>query len=73
MVDTAKNLLIIPDISLQMRLKLYQKNQFKKKVGATGDLIGNKTADKITKISRTSPQNSLETFTDEHDKEISTE
>ena len=28
---------------------------------ATGDLIGNKIADKITRSSKTSPQNNLET------------
>ena len=27
----------------------------------TGDLIGNKIADKITRVSKTSPQNNLET------------
>ena len=37
---------------------------------ATCHFIGNKIADKITKISRTLPQNSLETVTNEHDKEI---
>ena len=30
---------------------------------AAGDLIGNKVADKITKVSRISPQNKLETVT----------
>ena len=39
----------------QMYLKLLQKEQFKKK--ATGDLIGNKNANKITKKS---PQNTSE-------------
>ena len=36
----------------------------------TGDLIGNENADRITKLSKTSPQNNLETITNEHDKEI---
>ena len=45
---------------------------------ATGSLIGNKIANKITKISRTSPQNNSGTVTNEtdnieHDKEISIE
>ena len=37
---------------------------------ATGDLIGNKIAGRITKVSRSSPLNSLETITDEGDKEM---
>ena len=61
-----------------MRLKLLQKMQLKKKAEETGDLIGNKTADaaakyydgKITKISKNSQQNILETVTYKHDKEI---
>ena len=32
--------------------------------------MDNKIANKITKISRTSQQNNLETVTNEHDKEI---
>ena len=36
----------------------------------TGGLIGNKIADKITKISKTSQHNNSETVTNEHDKEI---
>ena len=45
---------------------------------ATGDLIGNKIADKIAKVSRTLPQNSSETVTNEgenieHDRKISKE
>ena len=35
-----------------------------------GDLIRNKTADRITQISETSPQNNSETVTNGHDKEI---
>ena len=35
-----------------------------------GDLIRNKNADKITKVSRKSQQNNSETVTNEHDKEI---
>ena len=45
---------------------------------ASGDLIDSKIADKITKVSRTSPQNSSETVTNEAeniglDREILTE
>ena len=36
----------------------------------TSDLIGNKIANKIAKVSRSSLQNKLETITIEHDKEI---
>ena len=36
----------------------------------TGGLIGNKIADKITKISKTSQHNNAERVTNEHDKEI---
>ena len=39
-------------------------------VEATGDLTGNKSANKITKVSRNSLQNNPETITNEHDKEI---
>ena len=41
------------------------------KIQVTCDLTGNKIADKITKISKSSLQNSSETVTNEHDKEIS--
>ena len=33
-------------------------------------MIANKTADRITKVSKDSQQNSSETVTNEHDKEI---
>ena len=35
-----------------MQQKLLQKQQFKKTAEATGDLIGNKIADKITSVSK---------------------
>ena len=35
-----------------MRLKLPQKEQLKKTAESTGDLIGNKIADQVTKISK---------------------
>ena len=38
-----------------MQQKLLQKQQFKKTAEATGDLIGNKIADKITIISKKNP------------------
>ena len=41
-----------------------------KTIEATGDLIGNKIADRITEVSNNSQQNNSETVTNEHDKEI---
>ena len=40
---------------------------------ATGNLIGTKIANRITKVLRNSQQNNSETVTNEHDKEISKE
>ena len=48
---------------LQVHLKLLQKRGIQKIAEATGDLIGNKIADKIIKVSRTSPQIDSETVT----------
>ena len=53
-----------------MHLKLLQKEQFTKTTEATGNLIGNKIADKIAKVSKTSQQNNSETVTNQHNKEI---
>ena len=50
-----------------MRLKLLQKEQFKT-AEATVDLIGNKIANRIIKVSKSPQQNNLETVTNE--KEI---
>ena len=54
---------------LKTRLKLLQK-VFQKTAEATGDLIGNKNADKITKVSKNAQQNNLESVTNENDKDI---
>ena len=43
-----------------MHLKLLQKEQFKT-AEATDNLIGNKIADRITKVLKTSPKNNSET------------
>ena len=51
-------------------LKTSSKQIIQKTAEGTGDLIGNKTANKITKLSKNSPQNNSETVTNEHDKEI---
>ena len=48
-----------------MHLKLFQKEQFKKQQKQLGDLIGNKIADKITRVSRTFPKNNPETSEEE--------
>ena len=49
------------------------KKAIQKTAEATVDLIGNKIANKITKISKTSQQNNSETVSNEHDKEITKE
>ena len=53
-----------------MDLKLLQKESFQKKAEATGYLMCNNIANKITKIARGSQQNNSETAIDEHYKEI---
>ena len=52
----------------QIQLKLLQKESFKKTAEATGNLIGSKIANRITKVSKNS-----ETVINKHDKEISKE
>ena len=54
-------------------LETTSKRVIQKLAEATGDLIGNKSVNTIMKVSRSSPQNSSETITNEHDKEISKE
>ena len=44
-----------------MHIKLLQIEQLKKTFEATGDSIGNKIVDKITRVSKNSPQNNSET------------
>ena len=51
-------------------LKITSKRVIQKTTEATGDLIGNKIPDKITKISKTSQQNYSETVTNDNDKQI---
>ena len=53
-----------------LNYKTASKRAVPKTEEATGDFIGNKVADKITKASKTSSQNNSETVTTEHDKEI---
>ena len=42
-------------------IRIASKRMIQKAAEATGDLIGNKTADKITRVSKTSPKNNPET------------
>ena len=51
-------------------LKTASKRAIQKTTEVIGDLIGNKIAGKIMKVSRISLENNLETVTNEHDKEI---
>ena len=50
-----------------MHLKLLLIRVIQKTTEGTGDLIGNKISEKITKVTRTSPQNSSEIVTNERD------
>ena len=50
--------------------KTTSKKEIQKTAEATWDLIGNKVAIRITKVSKNSQQNNLETVTNENDKEI---
>ena len=45
--------------------KTSSKRVIQKTVEATGDLIGNEIADKMTRVSKTSPQNNSETNEEE--------
>ena len=65
MVNAARIFLIMLNNLQQMRLKLLQRT-----AEATGDLIGNKVADRIMKVLKNSQQNNLEAVTNDHDKEI---
>ena len=51
-------------------IKTSSKRVIQKAAEATGGLIGNKIANRITKVSKNSLQNISETVTNEHDKEI---
>ena len=51
-------------------LKTSLKRVIQKVAEATGDLIDNKIADRITKVSKSSQQDNSETVTNEHDKEM---
>ena len=51
-------------------LKNASKRAIQKKSEANGNLIGNKVANKVTKVSRGSPQNDSEAVISGHDKQI---
>ena len=51
-------------------LKTSSKRVIQKTAETTGDLIDNKIANKITRVSKNSQENNSETFKNEHDKEI---
>ena len=51
-------------------LETSSKRVFQKTAETTGYLTGNKIADRITKVSKTSSQNNSQTMTIENDKEI---
>ena len=57
-------------ITCQRSSKTNSRRLILKKADLTGDLIANKTADKIMKVSKYSQENNSETVTNKHDKEI---
>ena len=51
-------------------LKTSSKRVIQKRADATYDLIGNKFANKITRVSKNLPQNNSKTFINKHDEEL---
>ena len=70
MLATCQKLLDYAKQSAIDKLKTTSKRVIQKATEATSDSNGNKTADRITKVSRGSRQNNSETLTNKHDKEI---
>ena len=62
LLDHAKN--------LQDVLKTSSKRVIQKTIETTGDLIGNKTANEVTRVSKNPQQNNSEIVTNKHDKGI---
>ena len=58
------------DKSAKNALKSSSKRVIQKTVEVTGDWIGNKIDNRITKVSKSLQQNNSETVTNEHNKEI---
>ena len=54
-------------------LKTISRRKITKTAEATGDFFGHKIADRITKVSTTSPHNNYETITNKYDKEKTNE
>ena len=67
MLNTIKNFLIMLN-NLQQTLEACSKRVIQKIAEATDELIGNKIADRVIKVSKNSEQNNLETVTNEKDK-----
>ena len=65
MANTARNPLIMLQTSTTDAFKSTSKRIFRKIAKAIDDLIVNKRANKITKVSKNSPHNNSETFTNE--------
>ena len=66
----SQKLLDHPEKSATIALKTTSKRVIQKEAEATGDLIGNKIAERITKVSKNSQQINSETVINEHDQEI---
>ena len=66
-LNTVKNFFTTQSNLQQIHLKPPQKEQFRETAESTGNFVG-KIADRITKVSRNSPQNNPETSTNEYDK-----
>ena len=63
-LNTVKNFFTTQSNLQQIHLKPLQKEQFRETAESTGNFVG-KIADRITKVSRNSPQNNPETSTNE--------
>ena len=66
----ARNCLIMLNNLPQIHFKTTSKRVIQKATEATGDLTGNKLANRIPKISNNAQQYNPETLTNEYDKEI---
>ena len=68
MLATRQKLLDHAKQSATDSLKTTSKRAIRKTAKATGDLIGNKIDNRITKVSRSSPQNNSDIITNEQDQ-----
>ena len=66
MLDHAKQSVTYA-LKIASKKKKKKERKLKKIAVATADLIANKIADKITKVSKASPQNNSETVTNEEE------